>query len=239
MKSLARKLRARLTTFQECSLDADILWLAVPDDAIADCVARLAARRALRGKIVLHSSGALSSEVLEPVRRAGASTASLHPMMSFSSGNRAPDLRGVWFSVEGEAVAVRVARRIVKDLGGHRLAVKAVHKALYHAFGAMIAPLLVSHLEAAERMAKRAGLDAATARRVMKPIAEKVLDAFVAGGAAPASSGPFLRGDVKTVERHLRALRGTPEDMVYRILAEYAVTHLKVANREGLKKILR
>src|SRR3954452_13560861 len=60
LKTLARGLNAKLTTFQDCTLEADILWLAVPDDAIEDCAKRLSKRRNLRGKIALHSSGALS-----------------------------------------------------------------------------------------------------------------------------------------------------------------------------------
>ena len=159
-------------------------------------------------------------------------------MMSFSAVNRNPDLRGVWFSLEGEPTAIRVAQEIVKNVGGNVLPLKAQQKALYHAFGAMIAPLLVSHLEAAEQMGRRVGLTPKTARAVMKPIIEKVVAGFLDHGAQHAFSGPFLRGDVKSVERHLQALRNSDEDAVYRALAEYAIDHIKVENREKLRKLL-
>jgi predicted short-subunit dehydrogenase-like oxidoreductase (DUF2520 family) len=238
LKTLARGLNARLSTFDDCTLDADILWIAVPDDVIEDCSKSLASGRKLSGKIALHSSGSQSNKALAAMKKAGAATASLHPMMSFSSGNRNPDLKGVWFSVEGEPAAVRVAQRIVKDIGGNGLPLKAEQKALYHAFGAMIAPLMISHLEAAEQMGRRVGLPPKTARAVMKPILEKVVAGFLEGGAQHAFSGPFLRGDVKTVERHLVSLRGSDEDAVYRALAEYAIDHIKVENREKLRKLL-
>jgi predicted short-subunit dehydrogenase-like oxidoreductase (DUF2520 family) len=73
---------------------------------------------------------------------------------------------------------------------------------------------------------------------VMKPILEKVVAGFLVGGAQQAFSGPFLRGDVKTVERHLQALRKSDEDAVYRALAEYAIDHIKVENRKKLRKLL-
>jgi len=238
LKTLARELNARTSTFQNCTLDADIIWLAVPDDAIEGCAKRLASGRELQGKIAIHSSGALASDALAAMKRAGASTASLHPMMSFSIGNRNPELRGVWFSVEGDAAAERVARKIVRDVGGNILSLKGDRKALYHAFGAMIAPLLVSHLESAEQMARRVGLSPRTARAVMKPIIEKVVTAFLNGGAQHAFSGPFLRGDVKTVERHLHSLKNSDEDAVYRALARYAIEHIQGENQGKLRKLL-
>jgi predicted short-subunit dehydrogenase-like oxidoreductase (DUF2520 family) len=72
----------------------------------------------------------------------------------------------------------------------------------------------------------------------MKPILENVVAAFLSGGAQHAFSGPFLRGDVKTVERHLQALRKSDEGAAYRALAEYAIDHIKVENREKLRKLL-
>jgi predicted short-subunit dehydrogenase-like oxidoreductase (DUF2520 family) len=239
IKTLARDLNAGLSSIESCALDAEIIWVAVPDDSTELVAQALASGRNLKHKIALHSSGALSSEVLAPLRRAGASTASLHPMMSFTALNRNPNLKGVWFSVEGEAAAVSVARKIAKDLGGNVLTLKADQKALYHAFGAMIAPLLVSHLEAAEQMAQRAGLDAKSARMVMKPIVEKVISTFLASGAQRAFSGPFLRGDINTVQRHLRSLQGSDEEEVYRALAAYAVEHIEGENKKMLRKILK
>jgi predicted short-subunit dehydrogenase-like oxidoreductase (DUF2520 family) len=238
LRTLARGLNARLSTIDDCVLDADIVWMAVPDDVIKDCSKRLSRSRKLSGKIALHSSGSQSSEALAAMKSAGAATASLHPMMSFSSANRNPELKGVWFSVEGDPAALRVAKQIVKNVGGNVLPLKAEQKALYHAFGAMIAPLMVSHLEASEQMGRRVGLTPKTARAVMKPILEKVIAGFLEGGAQSAFSGPFLRGDVNTVERHLKALRKSDEDAVYRALAEYAIDHIKVENREKLRKLL-
>ena len=238
VETLARELGARVSSFESCTLDADILWLAVPDDAIEGCAKRLASGRKLKDKIALHSSGALSSDVLRPMRRAGASTGSLHPMMSFSAGNQNPDLKGVWFSIEGHPKAQRVARELVKTVGGNVLTLKAEQKALYHAFGAMIAPLLVSHLKAAEQMGGRAGIPPKQARDVMRPIIEKVVDAFLDGGAEHAFSGPYQRGDIETVKRHLAAVRGSEEEKAYRALAQYAVEHIKVSDKANLRKLL-
>ncbi len=238
VKTLAAKLRAQLTTFDAASLDADVIWIAVPDDAIESCATELARGRDLRGRVALHSAGALGSDTLRSMKKAGASVGSLHPMMSFP-GKDSPSLRGVYFAIEGDKPAVQIARNIVADVGGHALSISAKNKALYHAFGSMIAPLMVAHLQAAQNIAKRAGVDERLARAAMRPIIEQVVGSFLAGGAEAAFSGPLKRGDANTTARHLKSLKKTDEDALYRALAQYAIEYLDVKNKKSLRNILR
>ena len=65
---------------------ADVVLVATPDSAVADVVGRISATRLVRpAGMVFHCSGALSSEVLSPLREYGALVASVHPVKSFSS----------------------------------------------------------------------------------------------------------------------------------------------------------
>ena len=82
-RQLARAIQSEARPWADAQLDSRIVWLCVSDDAIGDCARRLSKRGDWKGRIVLHSSGALSSELLAPLARRGASTASLHPMQSF------------------------------------------------------------------------------------------------------------------------------------------------------------
>ncbi len=80
---LLERVHARRRMFRS-KLDAQVLWLCVPDAAIATTAEWLAAQRGdLSGQIVVHSSGALDRGVLAAAERAGARTGSVHPMMSF------------------------------------------------------------------------------------------------------------------------------------------------------------
>ena len=81
-------------------LDARVLWLCVPDAAIASTAEWIVAEQNdLRGQLVVHSSGALDRSVLAVAERAGARTASVHPMMSFPTRRIVP-LKGTRFGVE-------------------------------------------------------------------------------------------------------------------------------------------
>ena len=229
-----------LTTLDRARLEADVLWLCVPDRAIARVTARLVKRVAgFGGQIVVHSSGALSARVLRAAAQAGASVGSVHPVMSFPT--RAPvPLKGIPFAVEADAASRRVLNTLVRRMGGGPFAIKAANKALYHAVGVLSSPLLVSHLAAAHEAAARAGFSPLQARRLIEPIARATLDNYFLKGAAKSFSGPIARGDVETIHLHLRALEPHPIlANVYRSLALYALEALPGPGRKALKASLR
>jgi predicted short-subunit dehydrogenase-like oxidoreductase (DUF2520 family) len=218
--------------------DADIVWLCVPDAAIAG-VARRLARQDLAGRIVVHSSGALSSEILAPARQAGAAIASVHPMMSFATRRPVP-LDGVPFAVEAEAGARRIINALVRRIGGRPFSVTAEHKALYHTLGVLASPLLVSHLVAAQEAAVQAGFTRRKAQELIEPIVRATVNNFFARGAARSFSGPFARGDAETIRLHLQALQPHPMVAgVYRSLALYALDALPAPGKRRLRRLLR
>jgi predicted short-subunit dehydrogenase-like oxidoreductase (DUF2520 family) len=238
----ARKTTLPLTSLDQARLRADILWLCVPDRAIAPVTARLVKRVAgqgLAGQIVVHSSGALSAGVLQAAAQAGASVGSVHPLMSFPT--RTPvTLKGVSFAVEADAASSRVLNPLVRRIGGRPFAIKAASKALYHAVGVLSSPLLVSHLAAAHETAARAGFSPRQARRLIEPIARATLDNFFRKGPAKSFSGPLARGDGETIRLHLQALNPHPMlASVYRSLALYALDTLPGPDSKALGASLR
>jgi predicted short-subunit dehydrogenase-like oxidoreductase (DUF2520 family) len=188
---------------------------------------------------VFHSSGALSSDVLAPLKRKGASTASLHPMMTFVPG-ATPRMDEVPFAVEGDSRAMAAARRIVRDLGAEAFPIRKAAKTLYHALGSFSSPLLVAALATAERVGRASGLSASQTRRVMGPIVRQTLKNYQERGTAAAYGGPMKRGDINTVLRHLKELKRVPgASEVYRALVRSALMDLPAKNRSQLKKLLR
>jgi predicted short-subunit dehydrogenase-like oxidoreductase (DUF2520 family) len=181
----------------------------------------------------------LSSDELMALRQKGASVASVHPLMTFVGRGR-PQLAGVPFAMEGDAAAVRAARRIVKGLGGRAYRIRKQDKAAYHAWGTFASPLLTSLLVTTEEVAKLAGVSGKEARRRMAPILSRTLANYVEFGAARGFSGPIIRGDVETVKRHLSVLRAAPAARkVYVALGQAALEYLPVKNRDALRRLFR
>ena len=228
-------------------LDARVIWVCVPDGAIAEAAQRLAKRarelrgaNGLRGQVVAHSSGALTAELLEPARQAGAKIAAVHPVMSFPTRRVVP-LAGVMFGVEAKDAAVqRELHALVRRLGGVPFAVKAETKALYHAAGVMASPLLVAELTAAMETARLAGLDEKASAKWVQALAEASIRNVFARGPERSFSGPFARGDAGTIHLHLQAMEKHPVLAdVYRALGRYAVARLPVKKRSELNEALR
>ncbi len=260
-RSLAARVGAHAVTAASAALDATLLWFCVPDSAIrraaSDLATRIAAitdvkktrapnrekevrnRVQTKPRFAFHSSGALASRELDPLRGAGVAVASVHPLMTFVAGAR-PNLAGVPFAIEGDNTAQRVARQIVHALGGKSFSLPAPRKAAYHAWATLTSPLLLAFLVTLEEAARTAGFTREDARRKSLPILHQTLANYARLGPARSFSGPLIRGDAETVEKHLAVLKkhlGARE--VYVALARAALRGLPVKNRNRLERLLR
>lgn len=236
-------------SWEAATLDASILWLAVPDDAIAAACDEILARRpSLKGQIVLHSSGALPAAILAPARQAGAGIASVHPVMSFPRREIVP-LNHVLFGIEAEhRRALARIRAVVQAIGGTPFVIPSGSKALYHAAGTLASPLLVSLIAAAERTARHAGLNPQDASKLVTALAQATVSNLAtragAGDSKPSSrewnwSGPFARGDAGTIQLHLEALDAHPVlAQAYRALAVNALGELPVKQKHKMEALL-
>jgi predicted short-subunit dehydrogenase-like oxidoreductase (DUF2520 family) len=237
--ALARKVRARAVPAPAAQLDAAVVWLCVPDREIAPWARQLASRTQWKGKIVFHSSGALSSGELNSLRQIGASVAAVHPFMTFVQ-NAEPSLQGAGFAVEGDPAALRMAQTIVRNLGGDVFRIRRDRKAAYHAFGGFVSPLFIALLTTAEQVAQRAGISASAARKRMLPILRQTLENYEKFGPAVAFTGPIVRGDAAVVSKHLQSLSGIPEAReVYVALARSALRNLPAGSRDELTRALK
>jgi len=236
-QKLAKQVGARALTDLSLSR-AELIWFCMPDAEIAWAARSLAGTVDWKGRVVLHSSGALTSDALAVLRSRGATVASVHPLMTFVRGSR-PSLAGVPFVLEGDAAAVRVGRRVVRDVGGIAYPIRKKDKGAYHAWGTFASPLFTALLATTEQVAALAGVNRKVAKQRMIPILVQTLVNYASFDAGDAFSGPIVRGDVDTVRQHLRVLRTLRAAReVYSALARAALRYLPAKNKSALKKLL-
>lgn len=193
-------------------LPADLFLISTPDDQIASVAAQLS-RLHLRSKrkpTALHTSGALSAEVLTPLRERGWSTGSIHPLISVSDkqAGDAP-LVGAFWSVEGDKAALRLAKVIVRDLEGKFFSIRSEDKPLYHAAAVMASGNVVALFDVALEMLMQCGLTRKTARSILLPLIFSTIQNLETKDPVRALTGTFSRGDLETVQRHLKALKSS------------------------------
>ncbi len=210
---------------------AEIVFIAVPEDALPRVVEELRADGMdMLGKTILHTSGGEPASRLAPLAGLGASVGSMHPAQSFPKPSMpASHFRGVVFGLEGDPTAVKTAKSIVRDLGGHPIILTRKQKTLYHAACVLASNLFVPLFELAVETMAAAGVPAPEAKKALLPLVEGTLRNVKVLDAAEALTGPLARLDFGTVKRQLRALRRIPR-------AREAYRTIGLATLELLKK---
>ena len=225
--------------------DSNVILLTTPDGALGRVAGALAKfdEMKLRGKIVLHTSGALDRTVLAPLARRGASTGSLHPMQTFA-GRGVPKLEEVVFAVEGDRSAAMVARTIARSLGGLPVTINSKNKPAYHAAGALVAGHGLGLIEAATQVLLKLGFRRRDAMGALLPLMRQMLDNFERLGPQASWTGPVSRGDFATVAKHTKALRSYPSEFndahaALALLASRVLSKNSAAASKQLKHALR
>jgi len=187
------------------SAGQSLLLVAVPDRALAEVATTLARLR--QAEVVLHTSGSLAGEVLAPLRQKGSAVGSLHPLKAFPRPLAAlAEAEGVFFAVDGDPAAQALGRRLVAAWGGVAEEIFPADRALYHFAATLAAGGAVTLLAAAAEIAAGLGLPRQVVAGYLELCRGAVEEAGRTADPADALTGPAVRGDRATVERHLAAL---------------------------------
>ncbi len=220
-------------TFNHLTAEFDRVLVAVADKAIPT-VARLLADAGMRQGIALHTSGAYSAAALEPLRSQGVACGSLHPLQTIATPEQGlTALLDCAWAIDGDLEAAVWAGQIARLLGGFTINIAPEKRALYHAAAVMASNYVVTLVDAAVILMEAAGADANAALRAIRPLISTSIDNAIKTGPTGALTGPVQRGDLETVECHLKALHEAPPQVaeLYRAAGCHAV---EIAVRRGL-----
>jgi predicted short-subunit dehydrogenase-like oxidoreductase (DUF2520 family) len=212
---------------------AEVVVIATPDAAIPAVAEELAREGAAgAGVAVGHASGATGLDALDPLRAAGATTFSLHPLQTCPTVEAAVErLPGAAFAVTAATDdGLALGERLALDAGGRPFRLDDAVKPLYHAAAVFASNALVTVSAIAYELERRAGIDDPAS--VLGPLQEATLANVAEVGPAEALTGPAVRGDAGTVARNLEALAEHAPEAVrpYVALADLA---LALAERSG------
>lgn len=205
---------------------AELVLLAVPDDALSEVVAGTAeAGHFQPGQLVIHTSGRYGTSVLAPAERAGAIGLAIHPAMTFTGMSLdLQRLNACSFAVTADQEVLPVAQALAVEMGGEPVVVEEEHRGAYHAALAHASNHLNVLTAQSAEVLERLGIDDPS--RVLGPLMQASLDNALASGAG-ALTGPVARGDAGTVRHHLRVLADSalPADArsAYAVMSQSAV----------------
>ncbi len=184
--------------------EVELVILAVPDDVIAPLAAGV---RMYGGQAMIHTSGALGAEVLQPAMAAGTQIGAFHPLVAFADTERAiAALHGATVAIEGDDQLAALLSQMADRVGATAVRLAPGSKAAYHAAAVLAAGGFIALLDAITELGAVAGLDEAGSLAIYGPLIEGTLGNARALGVRAALTGPMTRGDAGTLEAHLAAL---------------------------------
>ncbi|MEA1960121.1 MAG: Rossmann-like and DUF2520 domain-containing protein [Bacillota bacterium] len=212
---------------QEVSRSADILFITTCDSAIRRAVDSLAQCDGFHlGQIVVHMSGAQSSEVLDRAKDFGAQVLSVHPLQSFANLEMAEKtLPGSIFSIEGDKDAYDAAVCIVETLGGEYFFIDRSAKPLYHAGACVVSNYLVTLIDFGVKLLETTGIPKGLATKSLLPLINGTVKNVENIGIPKALTGPIARGDLSTITKHLACL----EEMAPELMKLYSWLGMQTA----------
>lgn len=218
---------------------AELVLLAVPDDALGELVEGLAKLGAWQpGQLVAHTSGRFGVGILKPIRAAGSIPLALHPAMTFTGMSLdLTRLMDCTFGVTADAAMLPIAQALVVEMGAEPVVIAEADRTLYHAALAHSSNHLVTLVAQASQLLREIGVDAP--ERMLGPLLRATLENALASGES-ALTGPVARGDVGTVAAHAEALNeydaGSGGDVLAAYLAMARATARRAVNRGLLKE---
>ena len=171
--------------------EVELIILAVPDDAIASVIEPL---RLYSGQALVHTSGLLGAEVLQPTLAAGSQIGAFHPLVSFTADveRSVAAIKGSTIALEGDDRLMGLLADLAEAIGGLPVRLPQGSKGAYHAAAVLASGGLVALLDAIATLGAAAGLDERGALAVYGRLIEQTLANARAWAWPPPSPAPSL-----------------------------------------------
>lgn len=214
--SVIKNKTAGRNTYFENIKNAGIIFICVQDSLIVKTAGKIKGLKIdLKNKIIFHTSGALTSDILIKLSEAGAETASFHPVQTFAAKTpRYSSLfSNIYIAIEGSEKAIKAGVKIAKSIGSLPYSIKKKDKALHHiccVIASNFLTVLASKIE--EIPGKKIRINGFNQNRFLNiyiPLAKQTIENISAKGSRYALTGPIARNDIKTIEKHLFELSKT------------------------------
>jgi len=166
---------------------------------------------------------------MQAAATAGARTAGFHPLQTFAdAGLGLARLPGSSVGIEADDATWSYLAQLARALETNPLRIHADQRALYHLGSVIVSNFTVGLVGIAERLWAQIGIEPATALAALLPLLDGTARNVEALGVRSALTGPIVRGDRGTAERHLAALRDDPRETVAYVALSHVLVDLAV-----------
>lgn len=195
-------------SIEELCRKSDVIFLTVPDGQIRE-VWRSIRDLDIRGRIICHASGAMTSDVFSGITEAGAFGYSIHPMYAISSKYESyKTLGSSFFTVEGHDRYADMICSVIESFGNRCVRISGQDKVKYHGAAVFASNLVTGLFAVAQKLLGECGFSAEEAQLALTPLFLGNARAVTESGPIDSLTGPVERDDMTTVQKHMSVLSG-------------------------------
>lgn len=212
-------------SYDEILKSSDVVIISTNDSSISDVVNKLLdCKNMIEGKVFAHLSGAASIDILNPLKYEMGYTMVLHPIQTCPSFDAAINLLPkCYFTLEGDEEALIFGKAIVEKISAKSIVVNSINKPLYHAACVAVSNYLIALARFGNELLKESGFPCSKYPDALVPLMYGSLKNIEEKGISDALTGPIARGDVNTVELHLKNIKGKNHIKLYKLLGMMAL----------------
>ena len=188
--------------------EADLYIIAVSDKAISEVSKQLP----FQNRVVVHTSGAASLDVLDPKNRKGV----FYPLQTFSK-NKEIDFSTIPMCLEAEnTFDFRVLETVAKSISNAVFAINSDQRKALHV-AAVFVNNFTNHLY---QIGQEICDEHKVPFEVLKPLIQETAEKINTLTPIDAQTGPAKRHDSTTIDAHLEYLNNENQKNIYKILTQ-------------------
>jgi predicted short-subunit dehydrogenase-like oxidoreductase (DUF2520 family) len=234
--------------------NSDIIFLCTKDSEIKNVVSELnSIVNQFNEKIIYHTSGALNSDLLIPLKRKGAIIGSFHPVQTFDNltPKNSNSFKNIYIAIEGDTGAIKFGKSLALKLKAKSLFLSKENKIIHHICCVICSNYIVmllakideiwrkslkisnnNSLSSKDKNVKINGFNKNKIFDIYKPLLMTTIQNVEKHGSIESLTGPIERNDLKTIDAHIKTLRKLfPESKpLFNILG---IETVKLALRKG------
>lgn len=213
----------------------DVILVALPDSIFSRFLPFIdPVYRADPKKKWIHLSGAMPASSLTKTGIQG-QVASAHPLHAFAgSENDISALKGAFFAIDGEDKALEKAKWLVKIAGGQAHFLPSKARPAYHLAAVLASNGIYAIAQAANTLASAQGFQSKSLEKGLAHLMIASAKLIATHGVKDAATGPVVRGDVNTVEQHMKVVQKNAEiENIYQELSQWL---LKIAQQREISQ---
>lgn len=225
--------------------ESEVIIISVQEKYLKEAINQiLRLKISLKGKLIFHTSGVATSDIFNILPVEKRLTGSFHPLQTFRtiSYNNNNILNNIYFGIEGGSEAIKYFKFICEKLNSNNIVINKKKKPLYHTACVVASNFLVTHFNILSEITKTFSDNKKDGINIFKPIVEKTLGNIFKSGTKKSLTGPFARGDIETIDLHLKYIKeNIPSALYYYVMLGLETMNLsekgKNINRKTAKEI--